>query len=266
MGVGVGKRGKISGEETLIENDNEHALDENSYNDLEQMFRDQVMRDRSRVIQWVVKMGLGVYLPCIRPKNKVDYIFVAMEPSFGWADSVEDGEKKVEDGATNFGGTPPPDDSGEPLDLLKLSIERFLCQPGETYHLTDVSKGAMPVAMANIDREQRYKEWYPLLLKEIDVVGKPDAPIIAIGKTVESFIQRMDLTGKTGRPLYAVLHYSNQAVGSRKTQAERDPNGFDAFKREEFDKRKRWARGLSTSKMQLIFTYKKQFEAIQSDR
>ena len=240
-------------------------LDEKSYNDLEQMFRDQVIKDRPRVIQWVVKMGLGVYLPCMKPENRVDYIFVGMEPSFGWADSVEDGEKKVEDGATNFGASAPPDDSRDPLDLLKLCIVRFLCQPGETYHLTDVSKGAMPVAMADIDREQRYKEWYPLLLKEIDIVGKPGAPVIAIGKTVQSFLKRMDLKGRTGRPLYDVLHYSNMAARSRKTQAERDPTGFEAFTSEEFDKRKRWAKDLSTSKMQLIFIYKKQFQAIQAD-
>ena len=238
-------------------------LDEIAYSNLEQHFRDQVIRDRSRVIQWVVKKGLGVYLPCLKPKNMVDYIFVGMEPSFGWADSVEDGEKKVEEGATNFGAFTPPDDAKAPLDLLKLSFERFLCQPGETYYLTDVSKGAMPVEMADIDREQRYEEWYPLLLEEIDIVGQPGAPIIAIGKEVENFLQQNDLEGKTGRPLYAVLHYSNRAARYRKTEAEGDPEGFEAFKKEEFGEGSRWAKDLSTSKMQLIFTYKKQFDGIE---
>ena len=241
-------------------------LDETEYSSLEQRFRDQVIRDRSRVTQWVVKKGLGVYLPCKKPKNMVDYILVGMEPSFGWADSVEDGEKKVEEGAMNFGAFTPSDDAKAPLDLLKLSIERFLCQPGETYHLTDVSKGAMPVAMADIDREQRYEEWYPLLLEEIEIVGKPRAPIIAIGKLVQNFLQQSDLEGKTGRPLHAVLHYSYQAARYWKTEAEGDPEGFKAFKKAEFGNGRRWAKDLSIAKMQLIFTYKKQFEAIQADR
>ena len=245
-------------------------LDETEYSSLEQRFRDQVIRDRSRVIQWVVKKGLGVYLPCRKPSNTVDYIFVGMEPSFGWADSVEDGEKKVKEGATNFGAFTPPDDAKEPLDLLKLSIERFLCQPGETYYLTDVSKGAMPVAMADIDREQRYGEWYPLLLEEIyivgkpgAIVGKPGASIIAIGKKVQKFLQQKDLEGKTGRPLHAVLHYSYRAARYWKTEAEGDPEGFKAFKKAEFGRMRRWAKDLSTAKMQLIFTYKKQFNGIR---
>ena len=201
-------------------------LDETEYSSLEQRFRDQVIRDRSRVIQWVVKKGLGVYLPCKKPKDMVDYIFVGMEPSFGWADSVEDGEKKVEAGATNFGAFTPPDDAKAPLDLLRLSIERFLCRPGETYYLTDVSKGAMPVAMADIDREQRYEEWYPLLLEEIDIVGKPSALIIAIGKQVHNFLQQNDLEGKTGQPLHAVLHYSYQAGQVLEDGGRRGPGGL----------------------------------------
>ena len=238
-------------------------LDESAYSNLEQHFRDQVIRDRSRVIQWVVKNGLGVYLPCVKPKNMMDYIFVGMEPSFGWAKSVEEGGKKVEEGATNFAAFTPPDDAKHPLDLLRLSIERFLRRPEETYYLTDVSKGAMPVAMAGIEREQRYAEWYPFLLEEIDIVGKPCAPVIAIGKQVENFLQQNDLEGNTGRPLCAVLHYSNQAARSRKTVAEGDPEGFEAFKEAEFGEGGRWARDLTTSKMQLIFTYMKQFEGIK---
>lgn len=238
-------------------------LNDPAYIDLEQLFRDQVIKDRARVIQWVVKKGLGVYLPCEKPTDLVDYIFVGMEPTFGWADSVEDGEKKVDEGAKNFGGLVRPDEAQDPLDLLKLSIGRFLCQTGETYYLTDLSKGAMPVTVADIDREERYKEWYPLLLKEIDIVGKPGAPIIAIGKQVQDFLRRNDLEGMTGRPLHTVLHYSFQAAAHWKSEAERDPEGFEVFKRAEFGKRDRWAKDLSTAKMQLIFTYYKQLNGMQ---
>ncbi len=238
-------------------------LSETAYNNLEQRFRDQVLMDRSRLIQWVVKKGLGVYLPCKKPSNKVDYIFVGMEPSFGWAKSVEDGEKKVKAGAMNYGACTPPDDAEHPLDLLRLAIGRFLCQPGETYYLTDVSKGAMPVAVAGIEREQRYRDGYPLLLDEIDIVGKPGAPIIAIGKKVQEFLQRQGLEKKACRSLHAVMHYSNLAARHWNTEAEQDPEGFKAFEKEEFGRKRRWARNLSTAKMQLIFTYKKQFNAIR---
>lgn len=137
----------------------------------------------------------------------MDYVIVGMEPSFGWADSIEDAEEKIKQGARNFGR---PVNEGEPLALFMLSIERFLCKKGE-YHLTDVSKGAMPVTVADLDRPRRYEEWYPLLLKEIEIVGKPRAPIIAIGRKVKDFLKRRDIGGEAGRPLHTVTHYSLQA-------------------------------------------------------
>ena len=109
-----------------------------------------------------------------------------MEPSFGWADSIEHAERKIAEGARNFGRS---GNESDPVSLFILSIERFLCQQGRTYHLTDVSKGAMPVTVAALDRDRRYEEWYPLLLEEIEIVGKPSAPVIAIGKKVEAFLQ-----------------------------------------------------------------------------
>ena len=240
---------------------NAMPLDETAYINLEQHFRDQVMTDRSNLTQWVNEYGLGVYLPSVKPKDKVDYIFVGMEPSR--SDSVEDAEKRVEEGDTNYFACIPPDDATKPLDLLNLSINRFLLQRRETYYLTDVSKGAMPVAIANINREQRYKEWYPLLLEEIDIVGKPSAPIIAIGKQVERFLQQNDLHGKTGRSLYAVMHYSPSAVRYWKTKAESDSEGFEAFKKEQFDEGSQWSKNLALSRKHLVFTYYKQFKEIR---
>ena len=239
------------------------SLDDSAYSNLEQRFMDRVIMDRSRVIQWVVKKGWGVYLPSVKPKNMVDYIFVGMEPSFDWADSVEDGERQVKEGKKNFEASTPPDDAKSPLDLLKLSIGRFLCQPEETYYLTDVSKGALPVEMAGIIRRQRYEKWYPLLLEEIGIVGKPSAPIIAIGKNVDNFLRQKGLEEETRRPLYSVLHYSNQAARARKTEYERDRNGFEEFKKAEFGEQRLWSKDLTTSKMQLIFTYYKQFGRIR---
>ena len=236
-------------------------LDKTAYDNLEQLFRAQVDRDKAHAIERVVQ-GWGVYLPCVVPADQVNYIFVGMEPSFRWADNVQEGEKKVEQGARNFG---QPGNPKETLALFILSIERFLCQPGETYHLTDVSKGAMPVTVAALDRDRRYEEWYPLLLKEIAIVGKPGAPVVAIGKEVEGFLQKRDLEGTTGRTLYAVQHYSLQASRYYKVEAESDPDGFGRFKESEFSEDGGWPRDLSPAKKQLVFAYKKQFEAIQAD-
>ena len=235
-------------------------LDKARYKDLERLSRAQVDRDRAHA------EGRGVYLPCLQPEDQVDYIFVGMEPSFKWANGDEDAEKMIRKGFRNFWGfeRPPskllPNKPKEPLRLFVDSIDRFLCQSEETYHLTDFSKGAMPVKVAGLDRDRRYKEWHPLLLEEIEIVGKPRAPVISIGKEVWDFLREHDLAGKTGRPLHRVLHYSDNAAPHRGREAASDPDGFAEFKAEELGQ---WPAGLSLTKEQLIFTYKKQFEAIQ---
>ena len=233
-------------------------IDNTAYHNLEQLFRAQVEKDKAHAIERVVQ-GWGVYLPCAEPKSQVDYIFVGMEPSFGWANSIEHAEKKIEEGMRNFAR---PNNDTDPLELFILSIKRFLCQQGETYHLTDVSKGAMPVTVAALDRDRRYEEWYPLLLEEIQIVGKTGTPVIAIGRKVEEFLKKRDFEGETNRPLHAVQHYSLQASAYFKREAEKDPEGFEAFKKSEFSESIRWAPDLSPAKRRLIFAYKKQFERI----
>jgi len=231
-----------------------------AYRDLEDLFRAQVIKDRTHAIERVVQ-GWGVYLPCVEPKNQVDYVIVGMEPSFGWASSIEDAEKKVRKGQRNFCR---PDDDGEPLAIFMHSVDRFLCKKGEKYHLTDVSKGAMPGAVAGLDRARRYEEWYPLLLKEIEIVGKCGAPIIAIGRDVDNFLKRRDIEGETGRPLHTVPHYSPQAGAHFKGEAEKDRQGFEAFKKSEFGEGSCWQQDLSLAKKRMVFVYKKQFEKIQA--
>ena len=234
-------------------------IDRTAFHNLERLFRAQVEKDREHSIERVVQ-GCGVYLPCVEPKGQVDYVFVGMEPSFGWANGIEHAEKKIAEGMRNFARS---GNDKEPLSLFILSIKRFLCQQGGTYHLTDVSKGAMPVTVAALDRNRRYEEWYPLLLREIEIVGKPSAPVIAIGKKVEAFLKKRDLDGTTGRSLQAVPHYSPQASGFYKIEAENDREGFKAFKKTEFGENNRWEPDLSPTKKRLVFAYKKRFEAIQ---
>ena len=241
-------------------------LDKIAYHNLERLFEAQVDRDKAHAIERIVQ-GWGVYLPCAEPESCVDYVIVGMEPSFGWATEYR---RRTEEDKKGFSELLPT--LGRELVWRKkatrcpcflLSMGRYLLQPGETCHMTDVSKGAMPVTVAALDRDRRYEEWYPLLLEEIAIVGKPGAPVIAIGKQVEEFLQRHDLQRETSRPLYAVPHYSMQAAAHWKRGAERDPRGFELFESMEFGDGNRWAEGLSPAKKQLIFAYKKQFEAIQ---
>ena len=212
-------------------------IDKTAYRNLERSFEAQVEKDGGG-------QGGGVYLPNVEPESQVDYIFVGMEPSFGsWAKSIEHAKKKIAKGFRN----------GAPARFTRC-IKWFLCQPGETYHLTDVSKGAMLVKVAGRDRKRRWEEWYPLLLKEIEIVGKPGAPVIAIGRDVEEFLKKRDLKGQ---PFYAVPHYSYQNGRLFKREAERDRECFEAFKKSKYG-------GYSPiTKERQGFVYKKRFETIR---
>lgn len=238
-------------------------FDKAAYHNLERRFSAQVDKDRAHTIERAVRGG-GVYLPCVEPESWVDYVIVGMEPSFGWAKSVEDAKKKIQKGFRNFAhsGRKLSGKESDTLSLLILSMDRYLLKPGLTCHMTDVSKGAMPVTVAALDRDRRYEEWYPLLLEEIAIVGKPGAPVIAIGKKVELFLRRHGLQRGTGRPLYAIPHYSMQASASWKRVAERHSEEFEAFNTAEFEEGRRWAANLSRAKRSLVFAYKRQFRTI----
>ena len=194
-------------------------LDKDAYHKLERRFEAQV------AIKRVVE-GWGVYLPCVEPADQVDYIFVGMEPSFSWANDM-----KIAEGFRTF---LYPNNDRDPVALFMHSIEQFLCKNGETFHLTDVSKGAMPVTVAALDRDRRYKDWYALLLEEIAIVGKPGSPVIAMGKEVERFLQRNHFQEETGRPLYTVQHYSLQASRYFRGEADKDPSGFEGLRERSF--------------------------------
>ena len=83
--------------------------------------------------------GWGVYLPSVEPESWVDYVIVGMEPSFGWANSIEDAQKKIQKGFRNFAlsGRKLSGKESDTLSLLLLSIDRYLLQPGQTCHMTE---------------------------------------------------------------------------------------------------------------------------------
>ena len=147
-----------------------------------------------------------VYLPNLPPREPVDFIFIAMEPSLkSWARSLYKAADMIARGFRNFSF------SVEDF-LLHFAARRFLCQGGETYYMTDVSKGAMPIRRARETRSPRWGSWYGLLMDELDLVAKPEASFFAVGRQVERFLR-----AKGFQKLSAtLLHYSRQAARHRR--------------------------------------------------
>ena len=235
------------------------------YAALEGKFKEQVEKDNE---------DLGIescFLANVAPKAQVDYVLVAMEPSRpANIDSIKNFAVSVED------------------FILHFCAKEYLCK-GEcerTYHITDLSKGAMRVTDASSSpalRYERYKRWYPLLCEEIKLVARPNAPIIPVGHVVRDFltVQKMsDLKDE-------ILHYSQSAGPHRTKMPKRYPEQFSEFKDtvdlsdikkaakrvlgeaglgpdepQKTLKRLQRGKGLMKSRKQLMFTYKCQFEKI----
>ena len=218
------------------------------------------------------------YLPNVLPNSPANYIFIGMEPSLGrWAGN--DGSKAEEmlsAGFRNFHWS--MDDF-----VFHYSIERFLLKPGEIYHITDVSKGAMMVQSASIDRTNRYADWFPLLIDELKLLASANAIYFSVGRAVIECLKQLDFPF----PLYQVLHFSSQASLSRKRVIQGRENEFESFRRTISANdilataRDRLARSgmsstlkekilarlsrsgpLSESRKMLAFTYKTQFDRV----
>ena len=218
------------------------------------------------------------FLPNPEPEGPVDFVLICMEPSLGrWARSAAQAESRVNAGFRNF---LPSDETS----ILHFCIRRYLCRPEQRYHITDVSKGAMLVARAGLEREERYDRWYDLLLQEIDLVAAPNAGIVAVGKAVSQHLIKRGFP----RPFTPVIHYSGQAAAARRAGIAGHEDAFQAFKdsvshddlvataqdvlasarvpakiREEtLARSKKFL--LTTSRQQLIFNYKIAFESMRS--
>ena len=109
--------------------------------------------------------------------------------------------------------------------ILHYTARRFLCSADETYHVTDISKGAMTVEKAQIDRRARYARWAALLDKEVRLIAKPGAHIIAIGREVYGFLERNGFD----RDVKSVMHYSAQASAARNAAVRGREAEFRAF-------------------------------------
>jgi len=160
-----------------------------------------------------------VYLPNFTPAGPVDAVLIGMEPSLGrWARTPAEAGSKIDAGFRNFMW------SQEDF-ILHYAARRILCSAGQTYQITDISKGAMTVEKAQIDRRARYARWLDLLNKEIRLIARPGAHIIAIGRAVEGFLKNGDF----GRDIKTVMHYSPLASPARDAAVMGREAEFSAF-------------------------------------
>ena len=236
------------------------TFDEKAYESLEREFAARVEQD-NRDFEERVKRGeyRGVYLPNVRPTGKVDYVLVGMEPSLGgWAEDPFDACKQIAGGFRNFCG----------VDILHFPVKKYLLRDGETYYLTDLAKGALLTKSPDAGNAKKYDAWYPLLEKELEVVAKPDAKVIAIGSKVHGFLKKKVERSKLSGRVYAgrIPHYSANAVGQRgkMIQGEEKEEEFRNFRSEppQRKKPKDWA----DSEKKVLFDYKILFECIRDKK
>ncbi len=221
------------------------------YANLEREFAARVEED-NRDFEERVKRGYfrGIYLPNPRPTAPVDFVLVGMEPSQGnWAKNLENAREKIADGFRNWQG----------VDILHYPVKTYLCPAGETYYITDLAKGALLTTSPDAGSTEKYKAWYPLLEKELEIVAKPDAKVIALGSKVDGFLRKKVEGNKLCGRVYAgrIPHYSTQAAGHRGKEVEARREEWETF--EKGLRCSKW----TVSEKRLLFDYKVLFECIR---
>ena len=225
---------------------------EQAYAKLEEEFRHRVAMDEER---WGID---SVYLPTVMPNGPVDFVLVAMEPSMG-TKSKEETQGWIDEGGRNFCN------STEDF-ILHFCARNYLCRNGETYHVTDLAKGAMPTKAKAAGNAGKYEDWYPLFEEELGLIAKPNARIISIGKAVGQFLSEKGLHGHD----CTILHYSPQAIRHRRRAIVGREAEYARFASclHELPQGETWSEPkaaipLSESRKQLVFTYKVNFECLR---
>jgi hypothetical protein len=130
----------------------------------------------------------SIFLPNIEPSGKVDYVFIGTEPSLeDWTrrqktmkEKEEEAKRKRKAGFKNFVWS-------ERDFIIRFCINKFL---GNSYYITDLSKGAMLNEDANRNYEARYERWFPLSIEELKLVTHNSSKIILIGKKHDNFFEK----------------------------------------------------------------------------
>jgi hypothetical protein len=175
-------------------------------------FKAQVEKD-NRDFKWEGK-NRSEYLPNFEPNGPVDFVLVAMEPSTG---------VKAKAGTISS----PRNFSWSVDDfIMHFCVQNYLCGDGQTYHVTDLAKGAMPTQQAKKTAKKRWPSWYKLLKKELELVTNPDAPVIAIGRQVKTFLENQKMAES---PVRSIPHYSRQARVARTVAPELWPEQHRKF-------------------------------------
>ena len=236
------------------------AVDIVKYRQLEERFKEQVEKDRAALAE-KGEGEYGVFIPNVEPTRRADYVLVAMEPNIPEANSTNELERLVACGLKGF--KPGPVD--KPLGLFMRAIKLYLCPNPEetTYWLTDFSKGAMPPALAAKYWKETYEGWYPLLSKEIELVGKPGCPVIAIGGRVEGFLRKKKFGGAPKQRMFRVLHYSFMNARAFKAYKEKHLDCFGQFLEEEVCDGRQWPMDFSDLRLWMAFHYWKRFREIR---
>lgn len=177
---------------------------DDKYAALKERFRQQVdidQRDFNVASEFVTN---------IAPKGEVDHVLIGTEPSTGGNTKGYRSPKNFSSSLEDF--------------ILHFCAHRYLCSPGETYYLTDLSKGGMAVSKAKDNRMERYERWYDLLIQELNLVA-PKASVIAIDSTARQFLDSKKLPRLKG----LIPHYSGSASGNRIWLPAAYPEEYAAF-------------------------------------
>jgi len=160
-----------------------------------------------------------IFLPNPAPSGPVDYALVCMEPSLGrWAATPELAYERIAAGFRNFIW------SLEDF-ILHYCAGRYLCDEGQHYFVTDVSKGAMLVDRADKERTERYNRWHGLLTDELDLLLRPLGRVIAVGNAVAKHFRHHGLHNFS-----TIMHYSGQAAAGRNAAIVGREQEFEAYR------------------------------------
>lgn len=166
-----------------------------------------------------------VYLPNLPISKPADHIFISMEPSLGhWAPGRDPEARrraaleKIGNGFRNF-------IFSYNNHVFHYCVKAFFCNSNETYHLTDLSKGAMTVSNAARKPYHRYAGWYDLLQEELQLVSSSNARYYAVGKRVVDFLKRAGFK----RPVVSLYHYSQRFPNNTSSRAREFPVEYLQF-------------------------------------